>query len=193
MKAQLYNYTFLLNWENKRISIEFNFLKLNNPLTFITYFGKSPYKDSPPFLKIFFSRTPQRFFLRTKNPPPSPHSLGGRTLCSIKHTNEDSRATTMKLAPAFSWTLSWRRSVSYRNQSIDLLCKSMDWFLYHRDFLHERVNAFEKIFAHWVHWYLLILIHFRPMNPLYTSWNYSKTSGFLMFSVSVEKEHWPLE
>ena len=27
-------------------------------------------------------------------------------------------------------SLSWRRSLSYRNQFIDLLCKSMDWFLY---------------------------------------------------------------
>ena len=27
-------------------------------------------------------------------------------------------------------TLSWQRPVSYRNQSIDLLGKSMDWFLY---------------------------------------------------------------
>ena len=27
-------------------------------------------------------------------------------------------------------TLSWRRQLSYRNQSIDLLCKSVDWFLY---------------------------------------------------------------
>ena len=26
-----------------------------------------------------------------------------------------------------------RRPLSYRNQSIDLLCKSIDWFLYHRD------------------------------------------------------------
>ena len=29
-------------------------------------------------------------------------------------------------------TLLWRRSLSYRNQSIDSLCKSMDWFLYNR-------------------------------------------------------------
>ena len=36
--------------------------------------------------------------------------------------------------------LSWRRSLSYRNQSIDLLCKSIDWFLYHRDLRHERVK-----------------------------------------------------
>ena len=26
-------------------------------------------------------------------------------------------------------TLSWRRSISYRNQTIDLPCKSVDWFL----------------------------------------------------------------
>ena len=37
-------------------------------------------------------------------------------------------------------TLSWRRPLSYRNQSIDLLCKSMDWFLYHNGLRHERVN-----------------------------------------------------
>ena len=30
------------------------------------------------------------------------------------------------------------RSVSYRNQSINLLCKSKDWFLYDRDLRHER-------------------------------------------------------
>ena len=37
-------------------------------------------------------------------------------------------------------TLSWRTSLSYRNQSINLLCKSMDWFLYGRDLRHEQVN-----------------------------------------------------
>ena len=37
-------------------------------------------------------------------------------------------------------TLSWRRPLSYRNQSIDLLCKSMDWFLYGNGLRHERVN-----------------------------------------------------
>ena len=38
----------------------------------------------------------------------------------------------------WSLTLSWRRSVSYRNQSIDLQSKLMDWFLYDRDLRHER-------------------------------------------------------
>ena len=38
-------------------------------------------------------------------------------------------------------TLSWRRFLSYRNQSIDLQYKSMDWFLYHRNFRRcERVK-----------------------------------------------------
>ena len=37
-------------------------------------------------------------------------------------------------------TLSWRRSLSYRNQCIGLLCKSLDWFLYDKDLRHERVK-----------------------------------------------------
>ena len=39
-----------------------------------------------------------------------------------------------------SLTLSWRRPLSYRNQSIDLLLKSMDWFLYDIGLRHERVK-----------------------------------------------------
>ena len=34
---------------------------------------------------------------------------------------------------SFLLTLSGRRSLSYRNKSIDLQSKSMDWFLYSRD------------------------------------------------------------
>ena len=37
-------------------------------------------------------------------------------------------------------TLSWRRSLSYRNQSTDLQSKSMNWFLYDKDLRHERVK-----------------------------------------------------
>ena len=37
-------------------------------------------------------------------------------------------------------TLSRRRPLSYRNQSIDLLCKSMDWFLYDNGLRHGRVK-----------------------------------------------------
>ena len=37
-------------------------------------------------------------------------------------------------------TVSWQRSLSYRNQSTDLHGKSMEWFLYVKDLLHENVN-----------------------------------------------------
>ena len=37
----------------------------------------------------------------------------------------------------FTLTLSWRRSLSHRNQFIDT---SMDWFLYDKDLRHERVK-----------------------------------------------------
>ena len=40
----------------------------------------------------------------------------------------------------FKLTLSWRRPLSYRNQSTDLESISMDWFLYDNGFRHERVN-----------------------------------------------------
>ena len=42
-------------------------------------------------------------------------------------------------------TLSWRGPLSYRNQSIDLLGKSMDWFLYDNDFRHEKVSLESEI------------------------------------------------
>ena len=37
-------------------------------------------------------------------------------------------------------TLSWRRQLSYRNQSIDLQSKPMDWLLYDNGLRHDRVN-----------------------------------------------------
>ena len=40
----------------------------------------------------------------------------------------------------FYITLSWRRSLSKRNQSIDLQSKSMDWFLYNNGLRHERLK-----------------------------------------------------
>ena len=40
-----------------------------------------------------------------------------------------------------SLTPSWRTSLLYNNQSIGLLCKSRDWFLYDRDVCHEKVNT----------------------------------------------------
>ena len=63
------------------------------------------------------------------------------------------------LIEPISLTLSWWRPLSYRNQSIDLLCKSMDWFLYDNGLRHEIINkailkstlwqAIKKSFAIW--------------------------------------------
>ena len=43
--------------------------------------------------------------------------------------------------PSSHLTLSRRRPLSYRNQSIDLLCKSVDWFLYDNGVRLERVKS----------------------------------------------------
>ena len=42
---------------------------------------------------------------------------------------------------SFDLTLSWGRPLSYRNQSIDLFRKSMDWFLYDISLRHEKVKS----------------------------------------------------
>ena len=46
-------------------------------------------------------------------------------------------------------TLSWQKSLSYRNKYIDLQSKSVDWFLYDRDLCHERVNDILFISRFW--------------------------------------------
>ena len=42
-------------------------------------------------------------------------------------------------------TLSWRRPLSYRNQSIDFQCKSIEWFLYGNGLRHERVKKIHRL------------------------------------------------
>ena len=42
---------------------------------------------------------------------------------------------------------SWRRSLSNRNHSIDLLCKSVEWFLYDRDLRRDRVKSVLVVFV----------------------------------------------
>ena len=39
-------------------------------------------------------------------------------------------------------------ALSYRNQSIDLMRKSMDWFLYDNGLRHERVNSNYFMYMH---------------------------------------------
>ena len=42
--------------------------------------------------------------------------------------------------PPFKNLSGWPRPLSYRNQSINLLCKLMDWFLYDNGLRHEKVK-----------------------------------------------------
>ena len=42
-------------------------------------------------------------------------------------------------------TLSWPRPISYRNQSIDLQSKSMDWLLYDIGLRHEKVKFLKRL------------------------------------------------
>ena len=64
---------------------------------------------------------------------------------ALQHVRTDSRCMWMKSV----LNLSWRRSLLYRNQSIDLQNKSMDWFLYDKNLRHERVNALLLVCIQW--------------------------------------------
>ena len=69
-----------------------------------------------------------------------------------------------------SLTLSWRRSLWYRNQSIDLLCKSLDWFLYDRDLRPERVEIIHEVpFLNLIIFYLKCIIHMKFLKYMYYS------------------------
>ena len=69
------------------------------------------------------------------------HITGSKNSKSCKkHPRNDHKDTYNKKTLL---TLSWPRSLLYRNQSIDLQRKSMDWFLYDMGHRHERVKHFQ--------------------------------------------------
>ena len=64
----------------------------------------------------------------------------------------------------YALTLWWRRSLSYRNQSNDLFCKSISWFLYDLNLCHEGVKSL-KLMG------ILLpskIIKWTPMKQLFT-------------------------
>ena len=69
-----------------------------------------------------------------------------------------------------SLTLSWRRPLSYRNQSIDLLHKLMDWFLYDNGLRHERIKLSDSIWQYnlILPWWLIILLFDFPSLTVFT-------------------------
>ena len=62
-----------------------------------------------------------------------------------------------------SINLSRRRPISYRNQSTDLLCKSMDCFLYDIGLLRERVKITPifSLLSNWLYECAIIFEHFH--------------------------------
>ena len=108
---------------------------------------------------------------------------------------------------------SWRRSLSYKNQSTNLFCKSMDWFLYYREFRHERVKIDEKVQEKkpikndWNHWHLKmkngvkkgtcnmaeinwnIVLHVKPeSNPHFI--NSFHATGFFLYPMITSESLW---
>ena len=86
---------------------------------------------------------------------------------------------------SFPLTLSWRRPLSDRNQPIDLLCKSMDWFLlYDNGLRHERVSYFFckchqihrklRIWSHLMQKHLVETFIFCAVEVLKTKWKTQK-------------------
>ena len=64
------------------------------------------------------------------------------------HDIQDTNPVIMHIADVCCCSIllnfSWQKSQSYRNQSIDLQSKSVDWFLYDRDLRYERVKLIKK-------------------------------------------------
>ena len=114
------------------------------------------------------------------------------------------QAVTLHLTKKIFWplTLSWRRSLSYRNH---LLCKSMDWFLHDRDLRHERVKdiAFHKYFFHILFFKKLVILAclvppLTKLPPITPSIRYLKIIflGFLAYLINLLSRimfhsHWP--
>ena len=107
------------------------------------------------------------------------------TICR-RSTNQ-----TLKIYFIDPLTFPWWRSLSYKNQSIDLLCKSKDWFLYDRDVHHERFKALLWDFLENILWY-----HQEPYMLWFSRavWKVSQSGVFsspyfLTFGLNTVK-HW---
>ena len=64
-----------------------------------------------------------------------------KQICSYNFFFAKSRIKKARIKCQELLILSWRRPLSYRNLSTDLLRKSMDWFLYDNGLRHEKVKV----------------------------------------------------
>ena len=73
------------------------------------------------------------------------HTIGTIPLFIASQHSRLSRILKQFCLTKILLTHSWRRPLSYRNPSIDLLGKSMDWFLYGNGLRHERVQQVQRV------------------------------------------------
>ena len=66
--------------------------------------------------------------------------LLGKSFCKILNKNRCMFMDVVLVSLMSNLTLSWLKSLRYRNQSIDLQSKSMDWFLYDRNSMMIELN-----------------------------------------------------
>ena len=115
----------------------------------------------------------------------SPNEAWKRAMINCLKTNyctKDHSKILCLITSSLFLTVSWRRPLSYRNQSINLRNKSMDWFLYDDGLRHERVNHHQ----HYCVTYLRCKIWFSIF-PDITLWVFLTAHDiFVVFSF-----HWP--
>ena len=68
----------------------------------------------------------------------------GNLRSKINVIKQEAKCLSLHVLILWLLILSWQSSLSYRNQFIDLLWKSMGWFLYDNGLRHERVKIILK-------------------------------------------------
>ena len=67
------------------------------------------------------------------------------SLFDLKKVHKQTPIAIFYILKCQELTLSWRRPLSYRNQSMDLLRKLMDWFLYDNGLHHEGLSYIKNL------------------------------------------------
>ena len=95
----------------------------------------------------------------------------------------ETEISSLRLQEKVQWllTLSLQRSLSYKNQSSDLHCKWMDWFLYDKGLHHERFKSIEingNSGTKWMNLFHLSIVVHIGSSHLFCSWK--QMTGFYM-------------
>ena len=107
-----------------------------------------------------------------------------RVVCCEKAIIDTMTSLTVLL---FLLTLSWRRPISYRNQSTELRSKSMDWFLYDIGLRHERVKPFSKFWKKKQSYFRLSKVNKKWSYYIKTYSCYHLKKGFCVLPFIVKK------